>query len=210
VVSDETRRQALALAEPMWRSALASEAEALVDSLSKRFPFRTDLLEAIRKQPGLSVPLREKALAAAAEYVPDLFNLFLLSRETAKKKDAGPEAYREALRQARAACELSAPIASYFETLGLAEYRAGNWEKSAMALRQAESLYASHGEAPTPGLLAFLVMAEHRLGTMDSARRDLQRLHATMQKPEWNRQEEALRFTEEAETLFGKGPAQKP
>jgi hypothetical protein len=52
------------------------------------------------------------------------------------------------------------------------------------------------------GLLAFLAMAQYRVGQHQGALTTQEQLRQTMQKPEWAMKTEAQRFMHEAEALL--------
>jgi WD40 repeat protein len=203
----EVQQRALALARPMWQSNLAAEAEKLIHGIIGRFPFRDELLEGIRKQPGLRPALREQALAAAAKYVENPRLLIMRSRAVIVRSDASPEAYKRALREAEAASQRRGPAADYLETLAIAQYRTGSYAEAAATLAEAEARYTRHGGSATPAVLAFTALARYRLGDKAAAARVADKLRERLQEPDWISQQEAQRFGQEVEALLHKQPA---
>ncbi len=104
----------------------------------------------------------------------------------------------EAVRLARRAVELVPRQGSFWNTLGVALYRAGDWEGAREALEKSLSL---HGSANGFDCF-FLAMAEWQLGSRREARRHYDQAVAWMHKhtPE---NEELRRFRAEAATLLG-------
>ena len=105
--------------------------------------------------------------------------------------------YRFALRQAEAACRLAPEQSKYRTTLGVAQYRVGQYQQALATLTQAGP--------PNPGVpadLAFLAMAQHQLAQKEQARATLARLRETMKEPRWAKEEEARAFLREAEALL--------
>jgi tetratricopeptide (TPR) repeat protein len=94
-----------------------------------------------------------------------------LARTLAARPDPRRDPAR-ALDLARQAVKLAAEEASYLNTLGVAEYRAGRYAEAVATLEK--SLAAGKGEADAFDLL-FLAMARHRLGRVAEARVDFDR-----------------------------------
>ncbi len=126
----------------------------------------------------------------------------------------GPLASRDpaqALVLARKAVALSPEDTIYLNTLGVAQYRNGNYADAIATLEK--SLAASNGN--TDGFdLFFLAMARHRLGQIAQARADFDRAvrwrreHPTLPQPDWP--EELGRFRAEAEEVLASVRAELP
>ena len=109
----------------------------------------------------------------------------------------------QALVLARKAIALAPGTAIYLNTLGVAQYRAGQFAVAIATLEK--SLAASKGQSDGFDLF-FLAMARHKLGQIDRARADLDRAlrwrreHPNPAGPEWS--EELNMFQAEAEDLL--------
>ncbi len=112
-----------------------------------------------------------------------------------------------ALALARKAVELSPDTAIYLNTLGVAEYRAGEFAGAIATLEK--SLAAAKGKSDAFDLF-FLAMARHRLGRIAAARADFDRAvgwrrdHPNLPDPGWN--QDLDEFQAEARALLD-GPA---
>src|SRR5207253_4686961 len=123
------------------------------------------LLESVRKDHGLSEEVRQEALTLAErlreEEDPQLLNN--ASWAVVAKPGADATAYHLALLQAEEACRL-APGDSYFlNTLGVAQYRLGQYERAVDTLSRSTKLSATQEVGSLPADMAFLAMAHWRL-----------------------------------------------
>jgi tetratricopeptide (TPR) repeat protein len=141
--------------------------------------------------------------------------------------------YRFALRQAETACRLVPRQGLYLTTLGMAQYRAGQYREAAKTLAQADllhwatpaSLAFQAGQLPQalftlepaqalgqaiPTNLAFQAMAHSQLGEKEKAQVALARLQAVMKDPGFVREGDHHAYLREAEALIeGKAPDPK-
>jgi serine/threonine protein kinase len=134
------------------------------------------------------------------------FELAMLFNNLAWRFATAPQSARDAQRAlhlASRAVEL-APASMHLNTMGVAQYRAGEYAEAIATLEK--SLAAGKGEADAFDLF-FLAMARQRLGQGDRARTGLNRAiqwrreHSTTLQPEMT--EELDKFQAEAEKLLG-------
>ncbi len=181
------------------------EALADLDALIQRFP-RDPALYELRSQVHDRLGHREQARAdmkQAAELPQpgtDHYN------NLAWRLATGPAALRDpeqALVLARRAVALAPGTAIYLNTLGVAQYRAGQFEEAIATLDK--SLAAGKDQSDAFDLF-FLAMARHKLGQVDRARADLNRAlrwrreHPNPAGPGWS--EELNMFQAEAEAIL--------
>jgi tetratricopeptide (TPR) repeat protein len=141
--------------------------------------------------------------------------------------------YQFALRQAETACRLFPGQHLYLTTLGMVQYRAGQYREAAATLAQADllswaaptSLALGVGQFPqalvtlpqahalrqgVPANVAFLAMALHQLGEKDKAQATLARLHEVIKDPGLARNDDHHSYVREADALIeGKAPGPK-
>jgi tetratricopeptide (TPR) repeat protein len=117
-----------------------------------------------------------------------------------------PGAYRLALKRAETACRLSPFNANYQITLGLAEYRLGDFAAAMDTLARADQANSLVPQGSPPANLAFLAMAQFQLGRHGEARMTFQRLQDAMKRPAWPHDADEQAFFREAETLIGNQP----
>jgi DNA-binding beta-propeller fold protein YncE len=110
-----------------------------------------------------------------------------------------PEAdFRRGLRLAKDACQLQPNDGLILNTLGVAQYRTGQYEKAQATLTRSNQVNRNL----QPADLAFLAMTQHRLHQVEAARATLQRFRAVMKDPEVAANGENQGFLREAETVI--------
>jgi hypothetical protein len=98
---------------------------------------------------------------------------------------------------AKAACRLEPQNVAFLNTLGVAQYRSGLLDEALASLTHSNDL----NKDKDPSDLAFLVLAQHRLGQSDKARDTLRGLREVMKDPQWSQDFYAKAFLLEAETI---------
>jgi WD40 repeat protein/tRNA A-37 threonylcarbamoyl transferase component Bud32 len=201
-ISDAVRQRALTLVEPIWRSRVRQEAEKEVRPLFGKPLFRAEVLAHLRADPALSEPVRQEALALAERWVESPTALNRAGRAVACRPGADPAAYRLAAERAGIACRLMPFEGSYHTTLGMAQYRLGQYQEALATLTRADEFNQAAQGGPVPADLALLAMTSYQLREKDRAQANLNRLREAMQVPKWSRNDEAQSLLSEAETLL--------
>ncbi len=116
--------------------------------------------------------------------------------------DQGPEVYRRALRQAEAANQLEPGNGYRLNTLGVAQYRVGQYEQAVKTLTRSDEINSEDLGVSHPADIAFLATAHHRLGHTEEAQKLLERLRQLLQDPRWKSDQESQAFLSQAETLL--------
>jgi tetratricopeptide (TPR) repeat protein len=204
-ITEAVREKAIALTEVYAKGLAHQQAFQLVDSLFAKLGLKRDVIERVRQTEIGNEEVRQQALALAEARRQDPMVLNEASWAVVRKPSADASAYRLALRQAEEACRLAPDNGDLINTLGVAQYRAGQYQPAVETLAQSERLNAKRFQGSIPSDLAFLAMAHHRLGQTEKALDYLNRLRETMKKPRWTQNEEAQGFVGEAETLV-QGP----
>jgi uncharacterized protein HemY len=145
--------------------------------------------------------VRQQALALAESVPENPGRLDEASRTVVLQPGAALAAYRLALKQAEAACRLIPERENLLTTLGMAQYRVGQYQEAVGTLTQADRINSLAPNGPISANLAFLALALHRLGQPDQARAALGRLQTAMKRPEWASNEEARAVLREAEAI---------
>jgi WD40 repeat protein len=177
-------------------------ASDLVANLFQTHLLKADVIEQIRTDPKLGQRLRQAALETAKRSTedPSLFNdtSWLIARDPKHTRDD----YLRALRYAEAACELAPDDGPFLDTRGAARYRAGRYREAIDDLDRPPARDATVAEGPLPARLAFLAMAQYRLGQKDKAGRTLAQLRNVMKSPPWNAESELNTCLPEAAALI--------
>jgi WD40 repeat protein/tRNA A-37 threonylcarbamoyl transferase component Bud32 len=161
--------------------ALEAQAVSLVAERISVLVLKAAVIESIQADAGLPEPLRQAALDIAGRIHEDASQLNEAAWKVALYPGHKAEAYRLALRQAEAACALEPDTSMALITLGMAQYRLGQYQSAVDTLTRAakidadpvkvvKSLNAAMTGA-TRGPVGFLVLAlaHHGLGHAEQA-----------------------------------------
>jgi WD40 repeat protein len=124
-----------------------------------------------------------------------------------RKAGATPEDYRRAVERMKAVWSQQPMNGHYLNTLGVAQYRAGDYAAALRTLKRSYQLNAKETPGGNPADLAFLAMTYHRLGPEKKllAHAKLQRARDAVQNPRWINDNQARELVQEAERLLS-GP----
>jgi hypothetical protein len=145
--------------------------------------FRPEVLASLRVDAALSESVRRSALDLAGHVPEHPHGLNEASWSVVQRPDAGAAAYRRALRQVEQACRLVPQDGALLTTLGAAQYRAGNDREAVATLTLADQLMTRFDPSVTVERLAFLALAQHRLGKPEEARTAQGRLRLIVNQP---------------------------
>jgi tetratricopeptide (TPR) repeat protein len=165
---------------------------------------RVEVLERLRTLPGMSPSRRQEVLAVAQTYPENPFQLSNLAWELVKLPGGEMSGYRKALRYSEEACQLEPEKGDDLNTLGVAYYRVGNYEKALEVLARSDKIYALRYKGSHPNDLAFLAMAHQQLGHAKEAQAGLQLLRERIEDPRFAHNSAAHGFVREAEELLAK------
>jgi Flp pilus assembly protein TadD len=195
--------------ETLRQRDLREQAFNLVESLFATHLRQTEVLQALRENPRLSEALRQTALTVLETYRQDPEPLNNASWEVVCKPHASADAYRHALLQAEEACRLEPQNGTYLNTLGVAQYRGGQYEAAAQTLARSEKLNTTPKDGPRPDDLAFLAMAQYQLGRKEQAQATLARLREAIKGSRSTRNLQSAAFLREAAALLEAPPSTK-
>jgi WD40 repeat protein/serine/threonine protein kinase len=205
----------------LWDASIIPELQQrravnqLVTGLFFQMGLRGEVLKRLRTMPGLSPSRRQEALDAARRCPENPWLLNALARELVKQPGGEMSGYRKALRFSEGACRLEPKNGLSLNTLGVAYYRAGNYEKALATLLRSDQINKAQFQGSIPADLAFLAMTQQQRGHAKEAQAELQRLWGRMNDPRlrermkdpgfgWAHDDEAQGFLREAEALLAK------
>jgi tetratricopeptide (TPR) repeat protein len=201
-ISEPVRQRAIALAESRSHGLVMHQAERVVQSLFARPMLRSEVLASLRSNSTLTEPVQKQALILAEQFTEDAWRLGAASWLVVRKPGARAADIRLALLQAEAACRLIPEHGGLLRTLGVAQYRTGKYAEAVASLKSADRRNApAHRGLSAPQDMAFLALAQHRLGQHDQAKVALSRLRTSMKSPKWFNNVEAQAAAREALAL---------
>jgi tetratricopeptide (TPR) repeat protein len=177
---------------------VVKEARLLVGSLFGRPLLKADVLARLRQDDSLAEDVRRQAMALAerGHDFPWVFNF--ASWGVVKHSGRPAEEYHEATHNAEIACRLESQNGDFWNTLGVAQYRAGDWKAATTALEKSMSL-RNGGDSSD---WFFLAMAYWQRGEKEKARQWCDKAVASLDKN--NPKDDELRlFRAEAAALLG-------
>ncbi len=188
-----------------WTSASAPEraAVALLGHLFVQPLAKADVIESVQSSPLMSSATRQAALASVERFReesnPDRYHE--AARQIVRRPLAPALLHQQALRQARTAFRLAPEKTTFLTTLGIAQYRLGQFPDALTTLQRADKLHQGD-----PADVAFLALCYHRLGQTDKAQETLQRLRQILDEEQWRNDAEALEFLREADSVMIRMP----
>jgi tetratricopeptide (TPR) repeat protein len=204
-ISEAVRQQAQGWVEPYWQGRVRQAALRLVERRFAQLLLREDVLASLRADGTTGEPVPPQALALAEQYAERCEHLDRAAWDVVWRDDAGPEAYRTALRRAEAAHRLAPQNAAVLILYGAALYRGEQYARAEEALKQSDAVNVSGPDGAHPVTLAFLAMAQQRQNKRGLAQATLERLRELMKTPRWAQHFPATRLRNEAEALCQQG-----
>jgi Flp pilus assembly protein TadD len=187
-----------------WTPQLRMEQEArnLIRHLYAALGLKAAVIEQINQDPILRADVRQQALEMTKSWQEDPRLLSLTSWSVVRRKDAAPESYALALRQAEAACRLEPSNGTYLNTLGVALYRNGRFQEALETLTRSDKINSALREGRIPEDVSFLAMAQFKLGQQEKAQVLLTELRQIMKQQVWSENGKAQDFMREATELI--------
>jgi WD40 repeat protein/tRNA A-37 threonylcarbamoyl transferase component Bud32 len=199
-ISDGVKQRALELADRYWQGLIHHQADDYVrDPMVRALP-RAELLERIRKDPKLTEPVREQALALAERLVENPGWQQRAAWRAACRNDTA--ACGLALRQAASASSIDPDNSLYQTTLGMAHFRLAKYQDAEKALTRAGELTRGKDETSEAARLAFLAMTKYQLRDKAEAGKILAILRETMRRQGGSACKETVGFAKEATDLI--------
>ena len=178
-------------------------ARKIVDELYQKWGFYYDVIDKLNIDKTLAEPIRKLSLQIAnSRKWEDAEKLKKESREVVSLPDGNEVTYREALEKAEKANRLEPNDWNILNTLGVAQYRVGQYEDAIVTLTKSDKIRTGTDEKPEPANLAFTAMALHKLGRSEEAKVTLDRLRTLLKDERFAQDEEAKALLAEAEKLI--------
>ncbi len=163
--------------------------------------------ELIRSDQTITEPVREKALQLVEVMSgPTATVLNEASWSAVRKSDSTRTEYEKALRQIQAVVESKPDEGFYLNTLGVAQYRVGDYHSALTTLTRSEQMNNTASAGSLAFDLVFLAMTNQQLGNTDRASEQLQQVRQLSQEPRWSSNTELRGFLQEAEALIESDP----
>ena len=119
------------------------------------------------------------------------------------RPDAEPKAYQRALLQIRRAVELQPQKGIYVNTLGVAQYRVGEYEACIKTLKQSMGLNYKATGRPVISDFVFVAMAHFRTGNYEETTKAVEVARRFIRSAKRMISSENAAFAVEMEALFG-------
>jgi hypothetical protein len=148
------RTRALELADGHWESRVQEQVEELVATIFAWGRLRDEVEEILRKRPGIAAEVRARAFEVLQNWPESSSALNERSWSVARDSGRDPSDYLWALRRAEAACRYDPDNGNFLNTLGLAQYRTGQYRQALDTLTRSTTLNGGR----QPADLAFLAM----------------------------------------------------
>jgi WD40 repeat protein len=172
-------------------------AEMIVKPLFARLLLRQDVLAALQAQPAADPEIHAACLNLAGTW-PESASDWNEAGWRLVRDPGQPDAtYQRGLRLAKDACRLEPDDGQFLNTLGVAQYRCGLVAEALATLTRSNGLNGGNDRAD----LAFLALAQHRLGQAEKARATLGRLREVIRNSVRTGDSENQAFLREAEAI---------
>jgi hypothetical protein len=158
---------------------------------------REDVLAALDARPTADPELQAACLKLAGSWPEAAMDCNNVGFSLVREPGQPAVNYQRGLRLALAACRLEPFNGVFLNTLGVAQYRSGLITEALVTLTRSNGM----NKQKEPADLAFLALAQHRLGQLGQARDTLARLRALMKRPQSVGGQEPEAFLREAETI---------
>jgi WD40 repeat protein/tRNA A-37 threonylcarbamoyl transferase component Bud32 len=176
---------------------LRERAYALANGEVERHILTAAAADALQNASDLHERVRQMALQRINQLGDDPRRLNEAAWAIVREADEDSDRYLVAREAAAAASEAQPNEAMILNTLGVAQYRVGDYETAVQTLTRSDEL---NGGIPED--VAFLAMTHWQLGNEDEAKGQLARLRELMQSPEHASNEDGQLFLREAEALI--------
>ena len=187
-----------------WTTQVRVEQEARtrIHLLHAILGFKSEVVQRIEQDNSLNAEVRNEALAMTKLWQEDPHWLNDQCWPVVSRGNALPQEYALALRQAEASFRLEPGDLNYRCALGVALYRSERLQESVDTLTRSDQIFSAQNPGRCPTDVAFLAMAQFRLGQRAKARGLLTELRQLLKQPRWSGNTEHQSFLREATELI--------
>jgi tetratricopeptide (TPR) repeat protein len=158
----------------------------------------------LRTLPGIGPSRRQEAITVAETFPEDSSALDARAWELVKLPGGEITGYRQALRFSEEASQLEPKNGILLRTLGVAYYRAGEYEKALDTLLRSDAINKTQHPRSRVANLAFLAMTHQQLGHSKEAEAVLELVRERIKDLSSAQAVQAQVFLREAEELLAK------
>jgi hypothetical protein len=180
IPQDNLARRPQANDQPDPDRILERQMLPLVRTLFGTLLQRQEVVDHLHRDASLTKQEREAAIRVARAFEINPNDLNNASWYIVRTPGAHPSAYERALALAEEACRLEPNSGFYLNTLGVAQYRLGQYAKAVETLKLSDQINSASRNSSIPEDLAFLAMAYRRLGDKDKALSTFRRMTRMM------------------------------
>ena len=179
-------------------------ATQLVWELSQKLILKSRVVDAIEARTDLPAEVRDLAVrfAKADQAKEDPAQFDKASWAVCIELERDPDDYVRAVRLSQAARHLEPDNWKFLATLGLAQYRAGDYEGAIETTRRSETLRREQLGSAAPRHFAILSMALHKLDRTAESWKAMIRLRDLMKSEAWGRDQIAQGLFQEAKQVM--------
>jgi eukaryotic-like serine/threonine-protein kinase len=178
------------------------EARTRIHLLHAILGFKSEVVQRIEQDNSLNSEVRNEALAMTKLWQEDPHWLNDQCWPVVSRDNALPQEYALALRHAEASFRLEPSNLDYRCALGVALYRSDRLQESVDTLTRSDQIFSARNPGRCPTDVAFLAMAQFRLGQQVKALGLLTELRQIMKQPRWSGRSEYQGFLREATELI--------
>lgn len=172
-------------------------------------PNKAAVIDQMRHDPNLTQAQRSEALQAATD-LDDSSELLNDSAWFVVRYAKGwPRGYQRALELANEAASLSPRNGLILNTLGVAQYRVGQYKEAVETLQKSNAINRNSRSGEHPADVGFLCMTYVKLGRTEDAREEFNVLKQLMKLEPWQTDLESIAISKEAAAAMGTTKANK-
>ncbi len=156
------------------RRRIVAAARHVVDPLYGELVFADAVLAELTDDGTLDPEVRQAAIDLVRARGDNPARLNVLAWDLVKWPGGSRGDHQRALQMAQAACAARPDSGGFLNTLGVAQYKLGQYDAALASLLRSEELFQTSIEGSDPGNLALIAMIRHHLNEPEQARKALE------------------------------------